>query len=143
MAITQAMCSSFKEQLLEGDHDLLNDNLKMALYTSSADLGATTTAYETANEVSTSGTNYTAGGVAVNNVTVTLTGTTAHVDFENVVFENVDLTARGAIIYNTSATNTNAAIAVLNFVEDKTATDGNFTVIMPTDGSSTSIIRIA
>lgn len=141
MAISQAMCTSFKSEILGGTHDLDTDTLKMALYTSSATLGASTTAFSTTNEVSTSGTNYTSGGVTITNVSITTSGTTAYVDFDDVVFTNVDLTARGALIYNSSQTN--KAIAVLDFGEDKTATDGDFTVVMPAGGASTAIIRIA
>lgn len=142
MAITQAMCTSFKAELLGGDHDLDTDALKMALYTSTATLDATTTAYSATNEVT--GTNYTAGGVAINNVSITVDGTTAYVDFDDVVFTEVDITANGALIYNTSSSiNVNAAVAVLAFGEDKTATDGDFTVKMPAAGGSTAIIRIA
>lgn len=142
MAITQALCTSFKQELMLGDHDLDTDSLKIALYTSSATLGASTTAYTVTNEVS--GTNYTAGGVALNNASVTVDGTTAILDFDDAVFANVSITARGAVIYNTSsAINTNAAIAVLDFGADKTATDGDFTVIFPAAAASTAIVRIA
>jgi len=142
MAITQAMCDSFKEELLLGDHDLDTDSLKIALYSSSATLSNTTTAYTTSNEVT--GTNYSAGGVALNNAAVSLSGNVAFLDFDDAVFANVSITARGAVIYNTSSgINTNAAIAVLDFGADKTATDGDFTVIFPTADSSNAIIRIA
>jgi hypothetical protein len=142
MAITQALCTSFKEELMLGDHDLDTDSLKIALYTSSASLDATTTAYTTDDEVT--GTNYSAGGVALNNASVTVDGTTAILDFDDAVFANVSITARGAVIYNTSsAINTNAAIAVLDFGADKTATDGDFTVIFPAAAASTAIVRIA
>lgn len=142
MAITQALCTSFKQELMLGDHDLDTDSLKIALYTSSATLDATTTAYTVTNEVS--GTNYSAGGVALNNAAVTVDGTTAILDFDDAVFANVSITARGAIIYNTSsAINTNAAIAVLDFGADKTATDGDFTVIFPAAAAATAIVRIA
>jgi len=144
MAITQAMCTSFKQELMLGDHDLDTDSLKIALYTSSATLSAATTAYTATNEVSESGTSYTAGGVALNNAAVTVDGTTAILDFDDAVFSDVSLTARGALIYNTSsAINTNAAIAVLDFGADKTATDGDFTIIFPGAAASTGIVRIA
>jgi hypothetical protein len=139
MAITQAMCTSFKSEILGATHDMDTHTLKMALYTSSATLGAATTAYSATNEVS--GTNYSAGGVAITNASIATSGTTAYVDFDDVVFTNVDITARGALIYNSSATN--KAVAVLDFGEDKTATDGDFTVVMPAAGASTAIIRIA
>jgi hypothetical protein len=141
MAITQALCTSFKQQVMQGDHDLDNDTIKMALYTSSATLDATTTAYSATNEVS--GTNYTAGGVTLSGGSVTVDGTTAIVDFTDAVFSNVSITARGALIYNSSATNTNAAICVLDFGADKTATDGDFTVIFPAAAAGTAIVRIA
>lgn len=139
MAITQAMCTSFKSEILGAIHDMDTHTLKMALYTSTATLGAATTAYSATNEVS--GTNYSAGGVAITNASIATSGTTAYVDFDDVVFTNVDITARGALIYNSSATN--KAVAVLDFGEDKTATDGDFTVVMPAAGASTAIIRIA
>lgn len=139
MAITQAMCTSFKSEILGAVHDMDTHTLKMALYTSIATLGAATTAYSATNEVS--GTNYSAGGVAITNASIATSGTTAYVDFDDVVFTNVDITARGALIYNSSATN--KAVAVLDFGEDKTATDGDFTVVMPAAGASTAIIRIA
>lgn len=141
MAITQAMCTSFKSELLGGVHDMDTHTLKMALYTSSATLGASTTAFSATNEVSASGTNYTSGGVNITNPSISTSGTTAFVDFDDVVFSNVDITARGALIYNSSASN--KAVAVLDFGEDKTATDGDFTVVMPAAGASTAIIRIA
>lgn len=139
MAISQAMCTSFKSEILGAIHDMDTHTLKMALYTSTATLGASTTAYSSTNEVS--GTNYSAGGVAITNASIATSGTTAYVDFDDVVFTNVDITARGALIYNSSASN--KAIAVLDFGEDKTATDGDFTVVMPAAGASTAIIRIA
>ena len=150
MAISQAMCSSFKTEILSCGHNFnttnravtLNtqDTFKLALYTSSATLGATTTAYASANEVS--GTNYSAGGndLAIAEVP-TLYGTTASVDFTDEVFSNVTITARGGLIYN--STNSNAAVAVLDFGADKSASAGDFTVQFPTAGATTSIIRIA
>lgn len=142
MAITQALCTSFKQELMLGDHDLDTDSLKIALYTSTATLSAATTAYSATNEVS--GTNYTAGGVALTGASVTVDGTTAILDFDDAVFTAVSITARGAVIYNTSsAINVNAAIAVLDFGADKTATDGDFTVIFPAAAAATAIVRIA
>jgi len=140
MAITQALCTSFKQQVMQGDHDLDNDTIKMALYTSSATLDATTTAYSATNEVS--GTNYTAGGVTLSGGSVTVDGTTAIVDFTDAVFSDVSITARGALIYNSSATNTNAAICVLDFGADKTATSGTFTIQFPNFTTSAAILRI-
>lgn len=138
MAITQAMCGSFKQELFGGIHDLDTDQLKMALYLSSASLSSTTTAYTTSGE--TSGTNYTAGGNNINNVVISLSGNTAFIDFDDVVFTAVSLTARGALIYN--ASKANRAVAVLDFGEDKTATTGNFEVQLPTGDASSAIIRI-
>jgi len=138
MAITQAMCGSFKQELFGGIHDLDTDQLKMALYLSSASLSSTTTAYTTSGE--TSGTNYTAGGNNISNVVISLSGNTAFIDFDDVVFSNVSLTARGALIYNSSKAN--RAIAVLDFGEDKTSTTGNFEVQLPTGDASSAIIRI-
>lgn len=138
MAITQAMCGSFKQELFGGIHDLDTDQLKMALYLSSASLSSTTTAYTTSGE--TSGTNYTAGGNNISNVVISLSGNTAFIDFDDVVFSNVSVTARGALIYNSSKAN--RAVAVLDFGEDKTSTTGNFEVQLPTGDASSAIIRI-
>jgi len=139
MAITQAMCSSFKQQILLGEHDLDTDVLKIALYTSAATLDASTTAYSATNEVS--GTGYSAGGETLTSPAVTLDGTTAIVDFANVTWSSATITARGALIYN--STNANKAIAVLDFGADKTSTAGDFTVQFPAATASTAIIRIA
>lgn len=141
MAITQCMVSSFKQQILLGEHDLDTDTIKIALYTSSATLDATTTVYTTSNEVSSSGTNYTAGGNTLTGATVTLDGTTAIVDFSDTTWSNSTITARGALIYNSSKSN--KAIAVLDFGADKTSTSGNFTINFPAAAASTAIIRIA
>lgn len=144
MAISQAMCTSFKVELLDGVHnfDTGGDTFKIALYTSSATLGASTTAYTTSNEVSSSGTNYTAGG---NTLTVsqvpTSTGTTAFLDFADTTWSSATITARGALIYNSSQSN--KAVAVLDFGADKTSTNGDFTIIFPTADASNAIIRIA
>lgn len=139
MAITQAMCTSFKTELLGGTHDLDTDTLKIALFTSTATLGASTTAYSTTNEVS--GTGYTAGGATLTSPIISASGTTAIVDFADVTWSTATITARGALIYN--ATKTNKAIAVLDFGTDKTSTAGDFTVVMPTADASLAIIRIA
>jgi len=157
MAITQAMCTSFKAELMLGVHDFRDasgDTFKLALFTSAASLDANTTAYSTSNEVT--GTNYTAGGVALTNTGVNLTNINANTgtgftDFSDATFTNVNVTARGALIYNnTPSANgvantalTNAAVCVLDFGSDKTATDGDFTIIFPTDDASNAIIRIA
>ena len=140
MAITTAMCSSFKEELLKGVHDFENDTFKMALYTSSATLGASTTAYTVTNEVS--GTGYTAGGQALDSPTVTLSGTTAFVDFADETWTTATITARGALIYNSTAAG-NPAVAVFDFGADKTSTAGDFVVQFPTADASNAVIRIA
>ena len=122
MAITQAMCTSFKTELLEGKHDFTNgaDAMKLALFTSSATLSAATTDYSTSNEAS--GTGYSAGGGALTNVTPTSSGTTAFTDFNDLTFSSSTITARGAMIYNTQTgggTGTTDAIAILDFGADK------------------------
>ena len=154
MAITQAICTSFKVELMTATHDFTastGDSFKIALFTSSATLGAATTAYAapadpaadptSTHEVSQTGTNYTAGGQALTNVTPTSSGTTAFVDFDDEVFSNVSLTARGALIYNDDKSD--KAVIVLDFGEDKTATTGDFTIQFPAASASTAIIRIA
>lgn len=141
MPISQAMCSSFKQQLFLGEHDLDTDTIKMALYISAATLDASTTVYSTSNEVSSSGTNYTAGGNTLTGATVSLSGTTAFVDFADTSWTTATFTARGALIYNSSKSN--KAIAVLDFGSDKTATSGTFTVQMPANTSTDALIRIA
>ena len=158
MAITQAMASSFKQELLQGIHNFTSgsgggtttstgtgNTFKLALYTSSATINASTTAFSSTNEVSTSGTNYSSGGVSLTNVTPTLSSTTALTDFADAVFSSVSLTARGALIYNSSTTagSANRAVVVLDFGADKTATSGDFTVQFPTADASNAIIRIA
>jgi len=140
MAITTAMCSSFKKELFEGVHDFTAHTFKMALYTSSATLGAATTAYSATNEVS--GTGYTAGGQALDNPTVTLSGTTAFIDFDDETWTNATITARGALIYNDTVAG-DPAVAVFDFGSDKTSTAGDFVVQFPTADSSNAIVRIA
>lgn len=140
MAISQAMCSSFKQQILLGEHDLDTDVLKIALYTSAATLGASTTAYTTSDEVP-NGNGYTTGGNTLAGATVSLSGTTAYVDFTDTTWAASTITARGALIYNSSKSN--KAIAVLDFGGDKTSTNGNFTIQFPTNDASSAIIRIA
>lgn len=144
MAISQAMCTSFKQALLDGEMDFSSDTsqtFKIALYTSSATLGAATTAYSVTNEVS--GTGYTAGGnvlsIAVNPTT---SGTTAYLDFADTTWTTATITARGALIYKADGV-TNPAVAVLDFGSDKTSTAGNFTIQFPTADASNAIIRIA
>ena len=137
MAITQAMCTSFKAEILDEQHDLVADTLKIALFTSSASLGASTTAYSTSNEVS--GTGYTAGGVTLTSTTVSTTGTTAHFDADDPTFTSASFTARGALIYNSS--NSDKAIAVLDFGGDFTVSAGTFKIVFPAAGTN-AIIRI-
>jgi hypothetical protein len=141
MAITQAMTTSFKKELMEGVHDFTTHIFKIALYTSSATLDATTTAYSATNEVS--GTNYTAGGntLTVTGGAVSTSGTTAYIDFSDTTWADATITARGALIYNSSASN--KAVAVLDFGADKTSTAGDFTVSFPTADASNAIVRIA
>jgi hypothetical protein len=140
MAITQAMCTSFKVDLLEGDQDFDVDTFKIALYTSSATLDASTTAYSATNEVS--GTGYIAGGNTLTvSTTPTSSGTTAYISFSNTTWSTATITARGALIYNSSKAN--AAVAVLDFGSDKTSTAGDFTIQFPTADASNAIIRIA
>ena len=150
MAITQAMTTSFKVEILDGIHAFgttvvraatTPDTFKIALYTSSANLDASTTAYTTSGEVASTG-NYSAGG---NTLTVsqapTSTSTTAWLDFADTTWSNATITANGALIYN--STQADASVAVLAFGGDKTSTAGDFTIIFPTADSSNAIIRIA
>jgi|TARA_X000000950_G_C13865462_1_gene640545 hypothetical protein len=143
MAITTALCTSFKQELMEAVHNFKNsggDTFNLALYTSSASLGAGTTAYTTSNEVS--GTNYTAKGAALTRVDPTTSGTTAFTDFANLTFSNATVTARGALIFNDSASG-DPAVCALDFGGDKTSTAGDFTIQFPTADASNAIIRIA
>lgn len=140
MAISQAMCSSFKEELFEGVHDLSTDVIKIALYTSAATLDASTTAYTAVNEVA-NGNGYTTGGNTLAGVTISLTGTTAFVDFSDTTWSTATITARGALIYNSTASD--AAIAVLDFGADKSSTSGDFTVVFPANDATNAILRIA
>ena len=149
MAITQAIANAFKKQLLEGDVNFKSsggDVFKLALYTSSATLNSTTTAYSATNEVSNTGT-YAAGGDPLTGQSTNIgTGSgkgVAFVDFADLSFTGVTLTARGALIYNTSSAVTNAAVAVLDFGADKTATSGTFTVQFPAATTSAAILRIS
>tara|TARA_R100000963_G_C4621343_1_gene88756 strand:+ start:322 stop:744 length:423 start_codon:yes stop_codon:yes gene_type:complete len=140
MAITQGLCNSFKQELLQGLHDLDGHTLKMALFTSSATLGATTTAYSTTNE--SSGTGYTAGGATLANVAVSLSGTTAFVDFDNVSFTSATISdAAGALIYNSSASD--KAIAVVDFGATKSVSSGTLTITLPTASATTALIRVS
>ena len=143
MAITQALCTSFKVEILQGIHDFTastGDAFKLALYTSSATLDATTTTYSSSNEVADSGT-YAAGGGTLTNVTPISSGTTAFTDFADLSFTSATITARGALIYN--STDGDRAVAVLDFGGDKISTTGTFTVVFPTADATNAIIRIA
>jgi hypothetical protein len=143
MAISQAMATSFKQELMQALHNFSNpggNTFKIALYTSSATLGASTTAYTTSNEVAATG-NYVAGGNTLTSVTPTSSGTTAFTDFADTTWSSATITANGALIYN--STNSNRAVAVLAFGGDKTSTNGDFTIVFPTADASNAIIRIA
>mgnify|MGYP003627621873 CR=1 FL=1 len=149
MAITtNAICNTFKKQLLGGEHDFDSsggDTFKLAMYTSSATLGKSTANYITANEVSNTGT-YAAGGDALVNQGVKVSSSIAITDFADLSFTGVTLTARGALIYNTTTnggSNTTEAVAVLDFGGDKTATSGTFTIQFPAFTTSAAILRIA
>ncbi len=148
MAITtNAICNSFKKQLMGGEHDFDSaggDTFKLAMFTSAATLGASTTNYASANEVSSSG--YTAGGKALVNEGVKVSSAVAITNFANLSFTGVTLTARGALIYNSTTdggTGTTEAVAVLDFGGDKTATSGTFTIQFPAFTTSAAILRIA
>ena len=145
MAITTAMCNSFKEELLGGVHDLDTDSLKIALIkdTPSGTYDADTTNYSdvTGNSDEATGTNYTAGGQVLDSATITLSGSTAFVDFDDEVFSDLTISADGAIIYNSSPSN--KAIAVFDFGGTVTATSRDFTVVFPTADASNAVIRIS
>jgi hypothetical protein len=137
------MCTSFKKELLEAKHNFLasgGNSFKLALYTNSASFTAATTAYTTSNEVS--GTGYSAGGAGLTNVNPTTSGTTAFTDFSNLTFSSATITARGALIYNDTASG-DPSVVVLDFGGDKTSTAGDFTIVFPTADASNAIIRIA
>ena len=142
MAITQALTTSFKAELMKGLHNFTastGNTFKIALYTSSATLSASTTAYSATNEVS--GTGYTAAGATLTNVTPVTSGTTAYTDFADVTWSNSTITANGAMIYN--STSSNAAVAILAFGGDKSSSAGDFTISFPNADASNAIIRIA
>jgi hypothetical protein len=142
MAITQTTCTSFKKELLEAVHDFTSHTFKIALYTDSADLGAGTTVYSTTNEITnTSGTAYTAGGKALTTIAPTSSGTVAFVDFENISWTSASFTARGALIYNSSASN--KAVAVLDFGSNRVVSNDTFEVQFPVSSATTAIIRIS
>ena len=143
MAITTAMCTTFKKELLEAVHNFKNSGgstFNLALYTSSASLGASTTAYTTSNE--TSGTGYTAKGAALTRVDPSNDGTTAITDFANLTFSSSSITANGALIFNDSASG-DPAVCALAFGGDKTSSSGDFTIQFPAADASNAIIRIA
>ena len=142
MAISSAITTSFKQELLVATHNFTassGDTFKLALYTSSATLGATTTAYVTTGQVS--GTNYTAGGANLTSVTPTTSGTTAVCDFADLTFSSATITSRGCLIYNSSKSN--KAVAAIDFGGDKTSTAGDFTIVFPRPTATGAIIRLA
>ena len=148
MAITSTLTTSFKKELLDGIHNFKNsggDTFKLALYTSSATLGAATTAFTTTGQ--SSGTNYTTGGAALTRVDPTSSGTTGFTDFADLTFGTASVTARGCMIYNatagTATSGTANSVATIDFGGDKTSTSGDFTIVFPAAAASTAIIRIA
>jgi hypothetical protein len=146
MAITSAICNSFKQEILEAEHNFTastGNTFKLALYDSDATLGAGTTAYSTSEEITnTSGTAYTAGGKALTSVTPTLDSSTAVCDFADVSWTSASFTARGCLIYNDSHS-TDASVCAIDFGGDKTATSGTFTIQFPAAAATTAIVRIA
>jgi anaerobic selenocysteine-containing dehydrogenase len=138
MAITSGICISFKKEILLGEHDLDTDALKLALYTSAASLSDGTTAYTTSQEVV--GTGYSAGGVTLTGVDVTVDSSVAVVSITDAVVTAATITARGALIYN--STNANKAVAVFDFGADKSSSNGDFTIQFPAAAAATAIIRI-
>jgi len=145
MAITQAICNSFKKQLLEADMNFKQtggDVFKLALYISTATLNSATTSFTTSGQVGNSG-QYASGGGKLVNGTTSMTAGVARVDFADRSFTGVTLTARGALIYNTSSDTTNASVCVLDFGSDKTATSGTFTIQFPAPTSTAAILRIS
>ena len=150
MAISSAVCSSFKQELLQGKHNFSSsggDTFKIALYNSDATLGASTTDYSTSEEITnTSGTAYTAGGETLTRTGVGLTGTTAFTDFGDVTYTSASFTANAALIYNTTtgtSSGTTDAVCAIAFGGDKTASNGTFKIEFPTNDSSSAIIRLA
>jgi hypothetical protein len=142
------MCTTFKKELLEGGHNFLNsggDTFKLALYTNSASFTAATTDYTTGNEVGNSG-SYSAGGGTLTRINPAVSGTTAFTDFDDLTFTSATITARGALIYNTTegaATGTTNTVVVLDFGSDKASTNGDFKIVMPAADASNALIRIA
>jgi len=145
MAISSAICNSFKQEILVGTHNFTassGNSFKLALYTSSASLGAGTTAYSVSNEISnSSGSAYTAGGKALTSVTPVLDGSTAVCDFADISFTSASFTANGCLIYND--TQSDKAVCVVAFGGDKTVSSGTFTIQFPAAAASTAIVRIA
>lgn len=135
--IVQTQTTSFKAELYEGIHDLIDDTIKIALFNANADLSASTTVYSTDQEVT--GTGYTAGGNTLTGATVRSSGNTAYVSFDNSSWSSASFTCRGALIYN--ASKANRSVAVLNFGSDKTVTNGTFTVEFPSNTVDSAIIR--
>ena len=146
MAITSAICTSFKVELLKGVHNFTattGNTFKIALYDSDATLGASTTAFSTSEEITnTSGSAYTSGGATLTSVTPVASSTTAICDFSDVSFSSASFTANGALIYNSSASG-NPAVCAIAFGSDKTATNGTFTIQFPTADATNAIIRLA
>lgn len=142
------MCTSFKQQLLQAQHNFTSgtgDTFKIALYDNNASFTAATTDYTATNEVGNSG-SYSAGGGTLTNVTPTTSGTTALTDFDDISFTSATITARGALVYNTTTgagTGTTDTVVVLDFGADKTSTSGTFTIQFPTADASNAVIRIA
>ena len=150
MAITSAICSSFKQELLQGKHSFESTGghtFKLALYDSSANLGASTTDYSTSEEITnTSGSAYSAGGATLTNTGVGLTSTTAFTDFSDVTYNSASFTANGALIYNTTTDGGSGAtdgVCVIAFGDDKTPSNGTFKIEFPANDSSSAIIRLA
>jgi len=145
MSISSAICNSFKQEILVGTHNFTassGNSFKLALYTSSASLGAGTTAYSTSNEISnTSGSAYTAGGKVITSVTPALDGSTACCDFADVSFTSASFTANGCLIYND--TQADKAVCAVAFGSDKTVSSGTFTIQFPAADASNAIVRIA
>jgi hypothetical protein len=139
MSISQAVCTSFKQELMNEEHDLNSDTFKIALFTSSVTLGAATTAYSSSNEISGSG--YSAGGAALSGGALATSGTTAFADWTDPSWTSASFTANGALIYNTSASN--KAVLVLAFGGDFTVSSGTFTVVFPVADASNALLRLA
>lgn len=139
MAITTAVCTSFKNELAQGVHNFTTDSFKLALYTNNANLDESTTQYTASGEVV--GQGYVSGGKAVNNLSVSISGSTILMDFDDIVWTNASFTTRGALLFNTSKSN--KAVAVWNFGSDKSAAGTDFTIIVPSATVGSAILRIA